>query len=313
MCTVVNFVKDTLFFGRNMDIEYDFGQKIVVMPGDYPLHTKLAGSLLVHYATIGAARAEEGFPLYAEAANEKGLCMAGLNFPFNAQYFEKAEEGKTALAPYEMIPYFLARCATVGEAKLLAERVEIVRIPFNEALPLAPLHWIVADKTGSIVIEQTAQGLKIHDNPVGVLTNNPPFEFHLQNIKKSESLCAKNPDKVMDEDKKFFSQGKGAVGLPGDFSSESRFVKAWFCLKNSECGDSDAAKTAQTFRILDGVAMIRGSVITDEDRRDITRYSCCIDAENGAYYYKKYDDLNVKCVHMTKENTSGEKLAVYEM
>ena len=105
MCTAIAFLNKSLYFGRNMDIEYDFGQKIVIMPDEFPLATKCSGTLLKHYAVIGIARVEEGYPLYAEACNEKGLCMAGLNFPFNAVYADKESEGKIMLAPYVRFPF----------------------------------------------------------------------------------------------------------------------------------------------------------------------------------------------------------------
>lgn len=314
MCTVVTLVKDSLFFGRNMDIDFDFGQSIAVMPREYALDTKLSGTLLKHYAVIGSARVEDGYPLYAEACNEKGLCMAGLNFPGNAVYAECADDGKIALTPYEFIPYVLGKCACLGEAVKLIEKTEIVAIRFKEELPLAPLHWIVADKSGSVVVERTAEGIKIFENPAGVLTNNPPFPLHLKNLEKYENLSVRNNKKSNARvGYSTYSEGEGALGLPGDFSSPSRFVKAWFCLKNTSCNGGAASKAAQTFRVLDCVAMVRGTVVTAQGGEDITAYSCCIDAENGTYYYKTYDGLSVKSVQMDEENSCGETLTVVEM
>ena len=175
MCTVISFVKDSLFFGRNMDIEYDFGQKIAVMPREFAFGTKRAGTLLKHYAMIGVARVEDGCPLYAEACNEKGLCMAGLNFPANAVYKDRGEKGQTELAPYELIPYVLGKCASVDEAEKLLSDVEVVGERFRPHLPLAPLHWIISDDKRNIVFECTSEGARIFDDPFGVLTNNPPF------------------------------------------------------------------------------------------------------------------------------------------
>lgn len=315
MCTALTFVKETLFFGRNMDIDYDFGQQIAVMPREYPLKTKKAGILLSHYATVGTARVEDGYPLYAEACNEKGLCMAGLNFPFNAVYAEKAEKDKTALAPYELIPYVLGRCADLEEAKELLKNTEIVAERFKAELPLAPLHWIVADKTGSVVAERTADGLSVYDNPFGVLTNNPPFPEQVRNAEQISKFSVSNPKDAFSSDKSIsgFCEGAGATGLPGDFSSPSRFVKAAFCLRHSVCDGGTEKCVAQTMRLLDAVSMPRGIVVTAAGRNDITVYSCCIDAENGAYYYKTYDGLNVKCVKLTQDNATGEEIYVYEM
>lgn len=315
MCTVIAFKKNTLFFGRNMDIEYDFGQKIAFMPREFVYHTKREGALLKHYAMIGAARVEDGVPLYAEACNEKGLCMAGLNFPGNAVYADEAEKGKIQLAPYEIIPYVLGKCADVEEAKALLKNTEIIKVQYKPALPLAPLHWIVADKNSSIVVERTERGLEIFDNPYGVLTNNPPFAKQKENVSICRELSVKNPENYFGKElpQEYLCEGVGAIGLPGDFSSRSRFIKALFCKENSVCGDSEKQCVAQVFRILDSVAMVRGTVITQNGLPDLTTYSCCIDAQNGVYYYKTYDSFAVNAVRMDKDNLNSEKVIVSEM
>ncbi len=312
MCTVITLIKDSLFFGRNMDIDFNPGFKIAVMPRDFPLTTKKAGVLLKHYTVTGAARVEDGYPLYADGCNEKGLCMAGLNFPFNAVYACGKQEGKTSLAPYEMIPYVLGKCADIREAKQLLENTEIVGVPFKEGLPLAPLHWIVADKNGSFVVERTQSGISLYDDPAGTLTNNPPFPTHLENIKRYDGLCVSDKQNLSARvDKTTFSEGEGAIGLPGDMSSPSRFVRAWFTLKNSVCGESVREKVSQVFHILSSVSMTKGAVVTQGGGLDVTAYSCCIDAENAAYYYKKYDDLSANCVRTG--NADGRKLIVKDM
>lgn len=313
MCTVISFVKDGLFFGRNMDIEYDFGQKVALMPREFPFETKRSGTLLSHYATIGAARVEDGCPLYAEACNEKGLCMAGLNFPNNAKYKKKGENGETELAPYELIPYVLGKCASTDEAEKLLGNVAVVDEPFKPSLPLAPLHWIVSDDKRSIVFECTEQGARIYDDPFCVLTNNPPFEYHANNLQKYSHLSPQNKNFPARVGKSDFSEGEGGLGLPGDFSSASRFVKAWFCLKNSACGDGTEQKVAHVFSMLGSVAMTGGAVVTAEGRADVTRYSCCIDASRGTYYFKTYFDLGVRKLTLTEELAEGSQLLAFEM
>ena len=99
----------------NLDLEYSFGEQVAVTPRNYPLHFRNGEKQEHHYAIIGMAAGEKSYPLYAEAANEKGLCMAGLNFPGNACY-RAPEAGKTNVASWEMIPYLLGSCASVDEA-----------------------------------------------------------------------------------------------------------------------------------------------------------------------------------------------------
>ena len=311
MCTVISFVRGSLFFGRNMDIEYDFGQKLVVMPRDFAFATKRAGTLVRHYATIGIARVEDGCPLYAEACNEKGLCMAGLNFPGNAVYRERGEAGQTELAPYELIPYVLGKCASVDEAERLLSDVAVVGERFRPYLPLAPLHWIISDDKRNIVFECKLEGSSIFDDQLGVLTNNPPFPYHADNVKKYANLSSDNKNFPARVGKTDFSEGEGGIGLPGDLTSESRFVKAWFCLKNSVCGDSTEGKVAHVLAMLGTVAMTGGAVVTSEGKADITRYSCCIDAANATYYYKTHDRLNVGKIALGQAEVDGGELGVY--
>ena len=315
MCTAFSFLKNSFYFGRNMDIEYTFGESVVITPRGFKLPLKRLGSLTVNHALIGMANVTEGYPLYAEAANEKGLCMAGLNFPGNAVYTPEGKIKKKAAAPYELILYILGSCENLSEAEELLTETEIADIPFSPSLPLAPLHWIVSDASGSIVIESTAEGLRIYDNPYGVMTNNPPFPFHRENIRQFLHLSAQFPENRLSAEHALspFGQGAGAIGLPGDYSPASRFVKAFFCKTNSVCGDSEGSCTAQVFHILDSVAMVRGTVLTPDGKPDFTTYSCCINASKGIYYYKTYENSRVTAVALTKERKNSQKLLVFPL
>lgn len=315
MCTAFTYQKGSLYFGRNMDIEYAFGEQVVITPRDYPISTKCCGIIPSHYAIIGMANVTDNYPLYAEAANEKGLCMAGLNFPSNAVYHLSSEIKKTAVTPYELILFVLGQCGSLSEAKALLSQIELVAIPFNQALPLAPLHWIVSDSSGSITVESTASGMHIYDNPYGVLTNNPPFPFHVENVRQFLHLSAQYPDNRFSQSLQLtpFGQGVGAIGIPGDFSPASRFIKTLFCKANSMSDDTENSCVAQVFHILDSVAMVRGTVITGEGRPDITTYSCCINASSGTYYYKTYENNQITKIQLTQERMSGKDLIMFPL
>lgn len=311
MCTSIAMTGNEFYFGRNLDLEYSFGEKVFVTPRNYPIARKTGDPLEHHYAMIGMAGGAEDYPLYAEAANEKGLCMAGLNFPGNARYAAQAESGRENLTPYELILWVLGTCASVDEAKRLLENTRLTAIPFREGLPVAPLHWHIADREQSIVVESCADGLHVYDNPAGVLTNNPPFPYHLTNLRCYLNLTAKSPENRFGGGLGLepFGQGMGAIGLPGDFSPSSRFVKASFLRENS-AGD---LTPAQFFHILDAVAMVRGAVVTPEGRCDITAYSCCIDADHGIYYYKTYENNQIAAVDLFREDLDGRELKRYEL
>ena len=184
MCTSIALTTGDFYFGRNLDLEYSFGEQVAVTPRQYPIVFRKAGECRRHYAMIGMATVVDGYPLYAEAANEKGLCIAGLNFPGNAFYSAQLSEDKANVSPFELPLWVLGKCACVEEARALLEQTHIMSIPFSEQMPLAPLHWHIADRESSIVVECMQGGMRVYDNPVGVLTNNPPFDFQLTNLRQ---------------------------------------------------------------------------------------------------------------------------------
>ena len=180
---------------------------------------------------------------------------------------------------------------------------------FSEKLPASPLHWLIADKDESIVLECTEEGMKIYDNPFGVLTNNPTFDFHLTNINNYMSLHEGSATNRMDPDSSLsnYSLGMGAMGLPGDFSSASRFVKAVFVKEKSRCDDNEKSAVNQFFHILQSVAMPRGCVRIPSGEYEYTRYSCCC-TDEGVYYCTTYKRPEIQRVDMNSSDLEGSKL-----
>lgn len=314
MCTSLTFQTSDFYFGRNLDLEYNFGEKIVITPRQYPFIFKFAGTLSEHYAIIGTAQITDGCPLYAEAVNEKGLCLAALNFPGNAVYAETPESGKTNLAPFELFGFLLGTCATMKEAEEKLKAVCITHTAFKDGYPVAPLHWHIADKDQSLALECIKDGMHLYENPVGVLTNNPPFPFQLTNLQNYMHLTSNPPENRFAPALKLapYGQGMGALGLPGDASPASRFVRAAFCKWNSELPSGEEASVTQFFHILDNVAMVAGSVRTPENKFDRTTYSSCINASRGIYYYKTYNNNQISAVSMHKTDLDGCAPVVFE-
>ena len=235
MCTSIAMNWGGGCFGRNMDVEYSFGEQVAVTPRRYPLQFWRQPAQEAHFALIGMAHMAGGRPLYAEAANEKGLYMAGLNFPGSAWYEPDPPAGWDAVAPYELIPWVLGSCATLAEAKARLACFRPLGVPLAEDLPLAPLHWHIADGAGALVLEATREGVRLYDDPVGVLTNNPPFPFHQVNLSQYQHLTARPTENRLAPGLPLpaFGQGMGAIGLPGDASPASRYVRAAFHKQNA--------------------------------------------------------------------------------
>ena len=314
MCTAVTYKTKDHYFGRNLDLEYSYMETVTVTPRNYPFAFRKMRRMETHYAMIGMAYVADGYPLYYDATNEKGLSMAGLNFPENADY-KPFQDGKDNVSPFELIPWILGRCATVAEARVLLQRINLLNEHFSPELPLSPLHWILSDRECSITLESVKSGIKIYDNPVGVLTNNPTFDYHMYNLSNFMGLSIADPVNsfapglVLEP----YSRGMGALGLPGDTSSASRFVKAAFVKLNSASGESEAESVSQFFHILKSVEMQRGCVLLRNGKLDLTIYSSCCNTDRGIYYYTTYDNSSITAVDMHRENLDGRELRSYPL
>lgn len=254
MCTAATYKTKDFYFGRTLDYEFSYGEEITITPRNYKFNLKNMGIMETHYAMIGMAHIAENYPLYYDAINEKGLGMAGLNFVGNA-YYREVIDGKDNIAQFEFIPYILGKCASVKEVRELIGKINITNIPFNEKMPLAQLHWIIADKNEAITVESIKDGIKIYDNPVGVLTNNPPFDKQMFNLNNYMNLSPKSPKNNFSDklNLNMYSRGMGAIGLPGDLSSQSRFVRVAFVKTNSLSGETESESVSQFFHILGAV------------------------------------------------------------
>ena len=314
MCTAVTYYTDNHYFGRNLDLEYSYKETVTITPRNYEFKFRQVGSVTNHYAMIGMAYVADNYPLYYDAINEKGLGMAGLNFPENADYKEIID-GKNNVAPFEFIPYILTQASTVEEAKKLLENINLANINFSEQLPVSPLHWIISDKEKSITVESVKEGLKVYDNPVGVLTNNPTFDYHIFNLNNYMNLSIEQPENTFSQKLNLekYSRGMGGMGLPGDLSSLSRFVKASFTKMNSKSGSSESESISQFFHILGSVYQQRGLVYMGNGQYEITIYSSCCNLDKGIYYYVTYENSQITGIDMNKENLDSSDLINYEL
>ncbi len=314
MCTAITYQTKNHYFGRNLDLEYSYHETVTIMPRNYPLTFRGGKNLPNHYALIGMAFVANDYPLYYDAMNEKGLAMAGLNFPDNAYYFPYQDD-KENVAPFEFIPYILSQCQDLAEAKTLLENINLANLNFSEELKASPLHWLIADKTGSITVESVKEGLKVYDNPVGILTNNPSFPYQMFNLNNYLSLSKEAPVNHFAPSLNLttYSRGMGALGLPGDLSSASRFVKATFTKMNALSGEDESASISQFYHILNAVDQQRGCVDMGEGKYEITIYSSCCNLDEGLYYYKTYENSQITAINMHHENLAGTTLVNYEL
>ncbi len=311
MCTAITYSGYNTYFGRNLDLEHLYDEAVTVVPRKFPLHFKREETLENHYAIIGMSTIINNYPLFYDATNEYGLSMAGLNFVGNAVYHD-FEYGRKNLCTFELIPYLLATCKTVEEAMISIENLNVLSTPFDEKTPNSMLHWIIADKVESMTIESMCDGVRIYKNPLGVLTNNPPFDYHLTNLNNYLNLTPEEPKNRFSKDVYLepYSRGMGAMGMPGDLSSSSRFIRATFTKTNSPKMRSEERSVAHFFHILGSVEMCEGSVRVGR-KNEKTQYSSCTNIHDGIYYYRTYGNSRITAVRMRNENLDSSKLISY--
>ena len=309
MCTAISLCGKKHFFGRNLDFEYSFGEKILITPRNFPLNFRHTDSINSHYAMIGMGIVSDGYPLYFDATNEKGLSMAGLLFSGYAHY-HNINPKFTNLAPFEVILWVLSQCANTEEAKELLGEISITNTHFSKEYQNTPLHWIISDRKSSIVLESVKEGMRIYDNPTHVLTNSPPFETQIFNLNNYMTLSPFPPEnKFADSlNLRTYSRGMGAMGLPGDFSSASRFVRAAFFRANCR---NEKNESSLLFDMLKNLSPLPGCVITEEGKAEVTIYSSCVDTEKGIYYYTTCDGNKVYSVSINEHDLDSSCLATF--
>lgn len=313
MCTSVSFLTKDHYFGRTLDMEVSYNEKVIIMPRNYNLKLKLSNELNNHYAIIGMGIVVDNYPLYYDATNEKGLSIAGLNFSVTARYGELVND-KNNIGAFELIPWILGNCSSVDEVRDLLAETNIVNMDFNEKYKSAQLHWMISDRDYSIVLECVDDGMKIYYNPVHVLTNNPEFPMQIFNLNNYMNITREEPETRFAEGLNLnnYSRGMGAIGLPGDLSSMSRFVRATFTRLNSVCGESENESISQFFHILNSVSQQNGCVRVGESFEK-TIYSSCCNTDKGIYYYTTYNNNQISAVDINRENLDRDDLIIYNL
>ena len=302
MCTAATYKTKDFYFGRTLDHDCSYSEEVTITPRNFPLPFRDMPTLENHYAMIGMAHVVDDYPLYFDAVNEKGLAMAGLNFVGYANYKEPAAHREN-IAHFEFIPWILAQCACVKEAAERIERINLTNTPFSDELPPAKLHWIIADHNEAITVESVESGIRVWPNPVGILTNNPPFDQQMLRLNDYMHLSAKPPQNHFAEKLPLrpYSRGMGALGLPGDLSSQSRIVRAAFVKMNSRSGTAESKSVSQFFHILGAVHQPRGCCEVGDGRYETTIYTSCCNTDKGIYYYTTYDNHQITAVNMHQE------------
>lgn len=307
MCTGVRFSDDKgeMYFGRNLDWSVPYGQKVVITPRGHKYNSAFLGEMTMKAgAVIGMAIVVENTPLYFDCANESGLAIAGLNFPGYAKYADAAVDGKTNVAAYEFPLWAVANFTTVDEAEKALKEVAIVAKPINEQYPVSQLHWIIGDAKRSIVVEYTERGMEIFHNDVDILTNQPGYGWHQENLRNYMNLFPQMPKDVKWNKAKMTAFGSGSLmrGLPGDYYSPSRFVRVAYLNTHYPVKSTEEENVSRLFHTLTGVAMIDGAAQMADGACEKTIYTGGYSTATKTYYYNTYEDPAIQKVAMGDHN-----------
>lgn len=306
MCTAISLnLNNKPYFIRTLDLDYSFGKKLIITPREKVLPFRLRGEIPMKYAFFGVGDVLCDFPLYAEGVNEVGLMVGGLHFSTMNGYKKRGRQGD--LLPFEIIPYILGNFKKAREACNFLSHTSIVDIEFNDKTKNTPLHFHIADKSECFVLEVIDKRIKIEENPFGVLTNSPPFSYHKYNMSRYLNISEGAPKTTSKEE--IYSNGLLATGLPGDFSSPSRFVRAAWLKSVSRC--EYGLERYSAMRLAEAISIPTGAVIRSDNKMHYTRYYAVYDINACCVIIKRYDRISPSVIEIKKESLEFGSLINY--
>jgi choloylglycine hydrolase len=298
----------SIIFARTLEFAVDLKSNIIVVPrgkeyvgttpGDKP-----GLSWKTKYGIVGANAFD--MPVTVDGLNEKGLHVALFYFPGFAKYQEiKAEDVGKALAPWELGLFLLGTCSDVKEAIVAAKEVLVGEVVQRDLGFVPGVHCILTDASGkSVVLEHVGGELKIHQNPLGVMTNSPTFDWHMTNLSNYVNMSVSKVPKidVGGKEIKGLGQGSGMLGIPGDFTPPSRFVRAVAFSKSALQVETAREGVLQAFHILNQFDIPKGAARGLEhgmEVADYTLWTSAADLKNLRYYFRTYDNSRIRMIDL---------------
>lgn len=309
MCTGMRFndTEGNMFFGRNLDWTFDYGERVLVVPRGFKPASPFGATAECSHALIGMGLVEQGQPMLFDAGNDAGLAVAGLNFPGYARYESALREGKTNVSAWEFPLWVCANFESVDQVVDALRTAAIVDEPIASQWSSALLHWIVADRTRSVVVEYTDTGMQVFDNPVDVLANQPGYSWHAENLRNYLNVSnAWGGEGPFGRPLTPFGAGAAQRGLPGDYTSPSRFVRAAYVNANYPQKEREAANVSRMFHSLSQVAMVEGSAMARDGKTEKTLYTGCFSSATRTYYFNTYEDVSIRSYCLDEYPRTGD-------
>lgn len=313
-CTGIQLqTKDGTFVsGRTLEFGVFLDSSIIVVPRNYVFVGQTSRGdgkkWKTKYASIGIMLADKEVIL--DGINEKGLSVGSFYFPGFAKYsVTTAKNQSISMSSSDIMQWIVSQFATVDEVRVAIENNEVAISPvLTPGFPpeIQPFHFVVYDKNGkSLVIEPLDGKLVLYENPVGVMTNSPTFDWHMTNLRNYVALNPNNvpPVSIFGKTFKQLGQGSGMLGLPGDFTPPARFVRAAVFSAIAIPEKSAKKGILQVFHILNNFDIPVG-VARDKHKgvihSDYTMLTVARDSKNIRYYYNSYDDQTIRMIDLSK-------------
>src|SRR3984957_15068366 len=324
-CTGITIMpKDgSVIFARTLEFGTDLKSNILIVPRGKEFVGTAAGDkaglrLKTKYGMVGMNAFD--LPVIVDGLNEKGLHVGLFYFPGFAKYQPiNAEDFGKALAPWELGSFLLGTCSDVKEAVAAAKSVRVGAVVQKNMGFVPPAHFIVTDASGkSVVLEYVGGDLKVHANPFRVMTNAPTFDWQMTNLSNYVTMSDKNVEKIDLGGKTItgLGQGSGMLGLPGDFTPPSRFVRAVAFSKTALPVEKAKEGVLQAFHILNQFDIPKGSargIDQGKEVSDYTLWTSAADLKNLRYYFRTFDNSRIRMVEMKTVDLDAKEIRTISM
>lgn len=303
MCTAMMTKSQagTVFFGRTMDFSHPLDPEFYLIPKNYSW-SNISGTHKIknRFRVLGIGQ-DITSVILTDGVNEQGFAAAALYFPGFSHY--ESQPSKTSSGPVitsvEFVKFLLGLCSDTKEAVSLLKEIQIVGFKDPITNSVAPLHWIIADSRGNcLTIENMEDGLHIMQNPIGVLSNSPNFSWHMTNLRNYMNLSPVQKEENLWNSMALtpFGQGAGAIGLPGDFTPPSRFIRCAYLKSHTLFPKQQSKALSACFHVMENLSIPKGVVMTAQASADYTQYTAFIDLNHCCYFYKTYDNSEIRSV-----------------
>ena len=327
-CTGIRLTANdgTVVHARTLEFSIDLHSDVIFVPRGY---TRIGSTpdgkeglkWRSKYASVGANGV--GLPFIFDGLNEKGLGAGLFYFPTSAGYMPyTASDASKTLAPWELGSYILENFANVAEVKANIGSVIVPSVVFKGWGFAPEVHYIVHDPTGSsIVLEYVGGKLNVYDNPLGVITNSPGFDWHMNNLRNYVNFSMTNvpPVKLGSVTLQPFGQGSGMLGIPGDFTPPSRFVRAVAFSQSAFRTKTGDDAVLEAFHILNQFDIPKGAARENEKDShgnivaDYTLWTAASDLTAKRYYFRTYENSQIRMVDLNKMNPGAKEIVTISM